>query len=95
MGNYLFYFFFSWNILFFLIELFTMKSSVLHIMTFVKITEFDRSLCERLRTHKVFQKDQCFNLNYHKFSIKSYVLDVHPQHMILWRNIENYPFLSF
>ena len=61
----------------FLIELFIVKSSVLHIMTFVKITEFDRSLCERLRTHKVFQKDQCFNLNYHKFSIKSYVLDVY------------------
>ena len=34
-------------------------------------------LCERLRTHKVFRKDQCFYLNYHKFSIKSYVLDVY------------------
>ena len=30
------------------------------------------TLRERLRTHKVFIKDQCFNLNYHKFSIKSY-----------------------
>ena len=35
------------------------------------------SLRERLRTHKVFTKDQCFYLNYHKFSIKSYVLDVY------------------
>ena len=35
------------------------------------------SLCERLRTHKVFQKIQCFYLNYHKFSIKSYALDVY------------------
>ena len=30
------------------------------------------TLRERLRTHKVFKKDQCFYLNYHKFSIKSY-----------------------
>ena len=35
------------------------------------------SLRERLRTYKVFTKDQWFNLNYHKFSIKSYVLDVY------------------
>ena len=35
------------------------------------------SLRERLRTYKVFTKDQCFYLNYHKFSIKSYVLDVY------------------
>ena len=34
-------------------------------------------LRERLRTHKVFTKDQCFYLNYHKFSRKSYVLDVY------------------
>ena len=34
-------------------------------------------LRERLRTHKVFTKDQCFYLNYHKFSIKSYVIDVY------------------
>ena len=62
-------------------------------------------LRERLRTHKVFKKDQWFYLNYHKFSIKSYVLDVyqnrlgdfntHPQHMILWRNIDFFLFLSF
>ena len=32
---------------------------------------------ERLRTHTVFTKDQYFYLNYHKFSIKSYVLDVY------------------
>ena len=35
------------------------------------------ALRERLRTHKVFKKDKCFYLNYHKFSIKSYVLDVY------------------
>ena len=35
------------------------------------------SLRESLRTHKVFTKDQCLNLNYRKFSIKSYVLDVY------------------
>ena len=35
------------------------------------------SLRKRLRTHKIFTKDQCFYLNYHKFSIKSYVLDVY------------------
>ena len=35
------------------------------------------ALRERLRTLKVFTKDQCFYLNYHKFSIKSYVLDVY------------------
>ena len=35
------------------------------------------SLRERLRAHKVFTKDQCFYLNYHKFSIKSFVLDVY------------------
>ena len=35
------------------------------------------TLQERLRTHKVLTKDQCFYLNYHKFSIKSYVLDVY------------------
>ena len=35
------------------------------------------SLRERLRTHKVFKKDQYFYLNYHKFSLKSYVLDVY------------------
>ena len=35
------------------------------------------TLRERLCTHKVFTKDQCFYLNYHKFSITSYVLDVY------------------
>ena len=41
--------------------------------------EFLRSvrLRERLRTHKVFTKDQCSYLNYHKLSIKSYVFDVY------------------
>ena len=36
-----------------------------------------KSLRERLRTHKVLTKDQCFYHNYNKFSIKSYVLDVY------------------
>ena len=35
------------------------------------------ALRERLRTYKVFTKDQCFYLNHHKFSIKSFVLDVY------------------
>ena len=35
------------------------------------------ALREHLHTHKVFTKDQCFYLNYHKFSIKSYVVDVY------------------
>ena len=35
------------------------------------------TLREHLNTHKVFTKDQCFYLNYHKFSIKSCVLDVY------------------
>ena len=35
------------------------------------------ALRERFRTHKVFTKDQCFYLNHHKFSIKSFVLDVY------------------
>ena len=34
------------------------------------------TLRECLRTHKVFTKDQCFYLKYHKISIKSYVVDV-------------------
>ena len=37
----------------------------------------DNALRERLRTHKVFTKDQSFYLNYHKFSIKLYVLDLY------------------
>ena len=35
------------------------------------------SLRERLLTHKFFTKDQCFYLNYHKFSIKSNLLNVY------------------
>ena len=35
------------------------------------------ALRERLRSHKVLTEDQCFKLNYHKFSIKSYGLDVY------------------
>ena len=34
-------------------------------------------LRERLRTHKVYTEDQCFYLNYHKISVKSYVVDVY------------------
>ena len=34
-------------------------------------------LREHLRTHKAFTKDHCFYLDYHKFSIKFYVLDVY------------------
>ena len=44
-------------------------SADLHTFTF--------TLRERLRTHKVFTKGHCFNLNYHKFSIKSYVFGVY------------------
>ena len=43
----------------------------------IRLCSCEGSLRERLRTHKVFTKDQCFYLNYHKFSIKSYVLDVY------------------
>ena len=44
----------------------------------VKYKKGNYSLRERLRTHKVFtKKKQPFYLNYHKFSIKSYVLDVY------------------
>ena len=38
-----------------------------------RLPEKSLSLRERIHTHKVFTKDQCFHLNYHKFSIKSYV----------------------
>ena len=48
--------------------------------------------CSALRDRLRSQKDQSFYLNCHKFSIKSYVLDVHTQHMILWRSTENCPF---
>ena len=41
-------------------------------------------------------KRTVFYLNYRKFFIKSYVLDVHPKHTILWRNISatNGPILT-
>ena len=42
-----------------------------------KLHLFSYALRERLHTHKVFTKDQCFYLNYHKFSIKSCVVDVY------------------
>ena len=53
------------------------------------------------------KKTQCFLLDYHKFSIKSYVFgcvlespqwgdsNTYPQHMILWRNIEIFHFCHF
>ena len=47
-----------------------------HVVVF-HLSQAPWSLRERLRTHKVFTKDKCFYLNYHKFSIKSYVLDVY------------------
>ena len=45
----------------------------------VVVCDFSASaLRERLRTHKIFtQKKRYFYINYHKFSIKSYVLDVY------------------
>ena len=62
----------------------------------------DRSLRERLHTHKVFTKTSVFYLDYHKFSINDKIIcfgcvleSPRPQHMILWRNIKNYSFLSF
>ena len=44
---------------------------------YVQSDTYSSSLRERLRTHKVFTKDQCFYLSYHKLSTKSYVLDVY------------------
>ena len=35
------------------------------------------ALSERLHTQKVFIKIRDFNLNHHKFSIKTYVVDVY------------------
>ena len=43
----------------------------------LNVNILEMTLRERLRTHKVFIKDQCFYLNYHKFSIKLYVVDVY------------------
>ena len=42
-----------------------------------KLSLITQPLRERLRYNNVFTKDQCFYLNYHKFSIKLYVLDVY------------------
>ena len=56
----------------------------MYVLTFTPVRRYwplyhflAETLRERLRTHKVFTKDQCFYLNYHEFSIKSYVLDVY------------------
>ena len=43
----------------------------------VSVRRRSSSLRERLRTHKVFTKDQYIYLNYHEISIKSYVVDVY------------------
>ena len=48
-----------------------------YILRFSHGCKNDYALRERLRTHKVFKKRPVFYLNYHKFSIKSYVLDVY------------------
>ena len=47
---------------------------LLNVLTALK--DFRFSLRECLRTHKNFTKYQYFYLNYRKFCIKSYVLDV-------------------
>ena len=47
------------------------------VTTFLERAVHSDTLRERLRTHKVLTKDQHFYLNYNKFSIKSYVLDVY------------------
>ena len=54
------------------------------------------TLRERLRTHKVFTKDQCFYLNYHKFSIKSYVVDVYKNRLgeAILIHIKTYDFME-
>ena len=54
-----------------------MLSMVVLVLFRARNVMFISALRERLRTHKVFTKDQNFYLNYHKFSIKSYVLDVY------------------
>ena len=69
-----------------------------------------RALRERLRTHKVFTKGKIVVVLFpklltvlHKIICCGCVLEspqrgdsnTHPQHMILWRNIEFYNFLSF
>ena len=51
------------------------KKSILYFM--LKCGKMAYSLRERLRIHKDFTKDHYFYINYHKFSIKSYVLDVY------------------
>ena len=43
----------------------------------LRVENVTTTLREHLRTHKIFTKDQCFYLNYSKFSIKSYVLDMY------------------
>ena len=53
----------------------------LHVTVSARVNGDYLALRERLRTLKVFTKDQCFYIYYHKFSIKSYVF-THPQHMI-------------
>ena len=56
-----------------------MKREVIFQLSFNRkcLVSVRNTLLKRLRTHKVFTKDQCFYLNYHKISIKSYVVDVY------------------
>ena len=44
-------------------------------------TNNENALRERLRTHKFFTKDQCFNLDYRKFSIKGKAILIHIQNI--------------
>ena len=55
------------------------RKNVLPLITSYSVVLVQRTypLRERLRTHKVFTKDQYFYINCHEFSIKSYVLDVY------------------
>ena len=59
------------------IKFITLAKQVLPLMLLYQVLCCRNTLRERLRTHKVFTKDQCFYFNYHTFSIKSYVLDVY------------------
>ena len=65
----------------FLVRIWRILMDILNVLFYGELmvakTKRHCSLRERLRTHKVFTKRPVFYLNYHKFSIKSYVLDVY------------------
>ena len=67
----------EWNVVFVKITIASPVLSCPKVPLMLYIVVVMPPLRERLRTHKVFTKDQCFYLNYHKFCIKSYVLDVY------------------